>query len=337
MFAERLQKFSDHEIGLERGQVRLVPYNSNWKRLFSDEAYFVFDQLRDESLRLYHCGSTCVDGLDSKPVIDILGSVSSLEELDRRKDRLEAIGYEYKGEYGIKGRRYCVLYNPEKTIAYVHVHIFKHDSIEIQKHLKFRDHLRKPSDAREVYLKHKRHLVNEIKIDRSNYSDAKNEVIAKLQFEADRNDSRPRVLTVLGAAEGHKNTSDFLRELFAEHTMEVIDLVESPIDRYVYSKNPSDAFQSIVQKALEADLLVLATPVYWYAMSGVMKDFVDWFSNLMSGEHKHLGEALYGKKVRLVSTGYDLNLPLGFEVPFSGTSIYFGMDYVGATYKSVRT
>ncbi len=67
-----------------------------------------------------------------------------------------------------------------------------------------------------------------------------------------------------------------------------------------------------------------------------MKDFIDRFSDLLSGEHKQLGESLYGKKLQLVSTGYDLKLPLGFEVPFSGTAIYFGMDYLGAIYRSIR-
>jgi multimeric flavodoxin WrbA len=83
-----------------------------------------------------------------------------------------------------------------------------------------------------------------------------------------------------------------------------------------------------VQNMIEADLVILATPVYWYAMSGPMKDFVDRFSNLMSGPHKELGEALYGKRLKVFSTGHDSSLPLGFEVPFSATALYFGIDYL---------
>lgn len=87
---------------------------------------------------------------------------------------------------------------------------------------------------------------------------------------------------------------------------------------------------------IESDILYLATPVYWYAMSGHMKDFMDRFSDLMSGELKEFGENLYGKKVHLLPTGYDDRLPHGFEVSFSGTANYFGMDYMGAEYRSVR-
>jgi GrpB-like predicted nucleotidyltransferase (UPF0157 family) len=335
-FVKRLGKFEDHKIGLERDKVRLESFNSKWKRLFSDEAYLIFDELRDESLRLYHCGSTAVHGLASKPIVDILGSVSSLEDLDRQKAKLELIGYEYKGEYGLKGRRYCVLYNPEKTVAYVHLHMFQHGNAEIEKHLQFRNYLRTSPEAMQAYLTHKQHLVESIKISRDHYSDAKNDVIAKIQKDATSQKSPQKVLAVFGAADGHKNTLEFLQECYAARSIEIIDLNHSMVTPYSYSQRPADHFQMIIRKAIDADLLVFATPVYWYAMPGGMKDFVDRFSNLLTGECKHLGESLYGKKIEVCSTGSDPQLPLGFEVPFANTAVYFGMDYMGAAYKSMR-
>lgn len=65
LLTDRLKKFTEHNIGLVRGQVLLQPFDHKWKRLFSDEAYIIYDELRDESLRLYHCGSTSVEGLDA--------------------------------------------------------------------------------------------------------------------------------------------------------------------------------------------------------------------------------------------------------------------------------
>lgn len=332
----RLKKFTDHNIGLERGKVILQTFDPKWKRLFSDEAYIVFDELRNESLRLYHCGSTSVEGLDAKPIIDIVGSVQSLEDLDKDKVKFESIGYEYKGEYGIKGRRYCVLYNPGKTIGYVHLHIFQHDDLQVKKHLSFRDHLRSSVDDREAYLNHKKYLIDEIKINRINYSEGKNEVISKIQLKADTPKPSKKILAILGAAVGHKNTLNFLKEEYSKDSLEIIDLNQMKVDAFLYSERRDDNFLEIVKKAIEADLIVLATPVYWYSMSGAMKDFMDRFSDLLGGKHKQLGESLYGKKLELLSTGYDLKLPLGFEVPIAGTAIYFGIDYIGAKYKSVR-
>lgn len=335
--AERLNSLAESGIGLGRGDLRLEKYDPSWKRRFSEEAYFIFDEVRNESLRLYHIGSTSVPGLDSKPIIDILGSVASLVELDQQRTKFESIGYEYKGEYGIQGRRYCVLYNPQKTTGYIHLHIFEHGNAEVQKHLAFRDWLRESDAARETYLTRKKYLIDELKIERSQYSQEKGSTIEEIQSNVESKKIRQKVMAVIGAAEGHKNTLDTLNDIYRDSQIEIVDLNISPISPYSYLNSSKDHFQKIIEGAIAADVLVLATPVYWYAMSGSMKNFMDRFSNLMSGESKPLGEALYGKKLQLISTGYDSILPLGFEVPFAGTAIYFGMDYLGSMYKSVRS
>lgn len=90
------------------------------------------------------------------------------------------------------------------------------------------------------------------------------------------------------------------------------------------------------KRDIKSDLIIFATPVYWYSMSGIMKVFIDKFSNLLSGKGKALGEAFYGKMIEVLSTGYDEKVPAGFEAPFSLTAIYFGMDYMGTTYRSTQ-
>ena len=49
---------------------------------------------------------------------------------------------------------------------------------------------------------------------------------------------------------------------------------------YCYIKE--DEFLKIIQAMIESDVIVFATPVYWYAMSGSMKIFFDRFSDLIS-------------------------------------------------------
>jgi GrpB-like predicted nucleotidyltransferase (UPF0157 family) len=337
LFKERLEKFKQYDLGLERDNVvRLIPHNERWKRVFSDEAYLILHSLNIDSLKLYHCGSTAIPNIMAKPIIDIVGSISSLTGLDEVKSKLEEIGYEYKGEYGIKGRRYSVLYSPDKKIGYCHLHIFKEGSTELHDHLSFRDYLRIDSKAATKYEECKTSL----DIPRDQYSKQKGSTIKELMSS-----SKPyyfprkkvKVLAILGAAEGGKNTLDYIESLFANNDLEVIDLNTMEVESYKYkAPDEQDDFISIIEKFIDADRVVFATPVYWYAMSGIMKDFIDRFSDLLGGNHKELGEKLYGKKIDLLSTGSDLEIPNGFSVPFNLTAVYFGMDFMSVYYKSVR-
>jgi multimeric flavodoxin WrbA len=73
--------------------------------------------------------------------------------------------------------------------------------------------------------------------------------------------------------------------------------------------------------------VVFATPVYWFAMSGVLKDFVDRFIDLLQAPDKELGRALAGREAWLLTTGTDPRLPAGFSVPFARTAAHFGMTW----------
>lgn len=330
----RLQAFIGNGIGLERKLVKLSLHNPRWKRLFSDEAHLIYDQLRLEDLRLYHCGSSSIPGIAAKPILDIVGSVASLAEFDERKSRLEEIGYECKGEYGIVGRRYSVLYDAAKETSFVHLHLFARDNPALENHLLFRDYLRALPEKARGYESMKILLAG---TPRSSYSEAKGDTIQAILTAAEGWKKNPaKILAIVSSAPGGKNTADFLSEKFPKEKLEVVDLAELAISPYRYDANypDSDEFANLVKKMIAADLVVFSTPVYWYAMSGSMKNFFDRFSNLLRGEHKPLGEALYGKKVRLLSTGSDERLPNGFEVPFSSTAIYLGMDYLGADYRA---
>ncbi len=79
------------------------------------------------------------------------------------------------------------------------------------------------------------------------------------------------------------------------------------------------------------NVVVFATPVYWYAMSGAMKAFFDRMTDLLETS-KELGRQLKGKGFWLIASGTDLALPEGFEVPFARTAEYFGNQYRGSEY-----
>lgn len=177
----RIENFEKSNIGLLRdNKVRLLEHLPSWKKLFQNEADLISNKLCIDSLELHHCGSTSIPSIVAKPIIDIVGAVDSLEELDTKKELLEDIGYEYKGEYGIKGRRYSVLYNTDKTKGYCHLHIFLKNSPEFENHILFKDYLIKNKEAANRY----ENLKKSLNVPRSEYSNAKTEIILELLKEA---------------------------------------------------------------------------------------------------------------------------------------------------------
>src|SRR3989344_4833114 len=106
MINSRIAHLESNNLGLERdGRVRLIPHNPRWIRDFSKEAHRIYEALKIPELHLYHIGSTSIPGIHAKPVIDVLMTTPSHALLDSKKSVFEGIGYEYKGEYGLAGRR----------------------------------------------------------------------------------------------------------------------------------------------------------------------------------------------------------------------------------------
>ena len=76
--------------------------------------------------------------LAAKPIIDILLEVRDANRLDEYGAEMREIGYTPKGEFGILGRRFYLKGEIDRTH---HVHAFNENSLEIKRHLAFRDYL----------------------------------------------------------------------------------------------------------------------------------------------------------------------------------------------------
>ena len=147
-----------------------------------------------------------------------------------------------------------------------------------------------------------------------------------------------RLLIILASARKQSDTRAFVDKVFANIDHRLIDLLDFHISPYDYSDNypANDEFSKVVDEILEHQVIVFATPVYWYAMSGLMKNLFDRFTDLVT-TRKQLGRQLKGKTTFLLAVGADEELPTGFETPFLLTSIYLGLSYQGAIYYSKET
>ncbi len=154
--------------------VLLVPYDTSWPTKFAGLRDEIAGACGDLLAGVEHIGSTSVPGLEAKPVIDIMPVLHRFEDGPRCAPLLSALGYEYRGEFGIPGRHYFVkdrdALTGERT-ANVHMYEMGHD--EYVAHLAFRDFLRAHGDWRDRYAALKRNLAKKFPDDVEAYAEAK--------------------------------------------------------------------------------------------------------------------------------------------------------------------
>lgn len=137
-------------------------------------------------------------------------------------------------------------------------------------------------------------------------------------------------LIILGSSRKDGDTKRIVDELVSVAKWDFIDLNDYNFSYYDYEhKNLDDDYLPLMRKIIgNYDVLIFATPVYWYAMSGIMKVFFDRITDLLDNE-KDLGRKLRGKSMAALSCSVGDNLGENFWLPFSETAKYLGMSYLG--------
>jgi GrpB-like predicted nucleotidyltransferase (UPF0157 family) len=133
--------------------VRLVQYDADWPRQ-AQERIARLRVLEPVLVAAHHIGSTSVPGLIAKPIIDLMPLVSDLAALDLERGAVEALGYQWHGEYGIPGRRYCTADIGNRRVA--QLHFFAMGDPGVLRHLAFRDYLRAHVGIAAAYAAEKR-------------------------------------------------------------------------------------------------------------------------------------------------------------------------------------
>lgn len=157
----------------------VVDYDPLWPLLFQKEADAISRILGDNLVLIHHIGSTSVPFLAAKPIIDIMPVVKDLSGVDAVSGEFVKLGYEYLGEFGIKGRRYLRKGGQERTHQ---IHIFQmEDDTNILRHLAFRDYLRSHRYVAMEYAALKKDLAARFPYDIDGYCDGKDAFVKKIE------------------------------------------------------------------------------------------------------------------------------------------------------------
>jgi len=124
------------------------------------------------------------------------------------------------------------------------------------------------------------------------------------------------------------NSNKIIQEFNSYHQFPVLDLATKSILPYNYSHESKDDFLEVMEYLVSFDTWVIVTPVYWYSMSGLMKNFLDRITDCLK-IRKDLGYQLKGMKMYVISCGSECQPVEGFFIPFLLSAEYLGMKYLG--------
>ena len=166
-----------NSIGLAPGDVFLISAYDFWKDLFEESKLEILEEMESEIVDIQHIGSTSVESLKAKPILDILIGIEK-EKKDICISKLQDLNFEYKGEFGIEGREYFLKRKDGKTTH--HIHMVEYDSLLWKNHIKFRDVLINDNVMKEKYQQLKEKLSLDKTVSREDYTKLKTSLIKEI-------------------------------------------------------------------------------------------------------------------------------------------------------------
>jgi GrpB-like predicted nucleotidyltransferase (UPF0157 family) len=170
-------------------EIKIVPYNANWPRMFELERDHLIECLPHSLIkRIEHFGSTAIPGLSAKPIIDILVEVNSFEETKKViVPILTSQGYEYfwRPTFGNDVPPFYAWFikRDSQNNRTHHIHMVEKE-FEHWDRLLFRDYLIEHPDLIREYENIKISLAEQYQCNRIAYTESKAEFIVRVTCEA---------------------------------------------------------------------------------------------------------------------------------------------------------
>lgn len=189
-------------------KITFEQYNPFWKNQFESIKNELEKSTGFLNPRIEHIGSTSVEGLSAKPVIDIMIGVKDEDELNKIPPLLQGKDYVYYEKYNedMPYRRFFIklidkphhlgfpeiihskdeipeeLHNHDLRIA--HIHTIPVSSEHWLRHITFRDYLRAHPEIKKEYQQLKERLSTMEWLDGNDYNDGKDPFIKREEKNA---------------------------------------------------------------------------------------------------------------------------------------------------------
>lgn len=160
-------------------KIEVVAYNPEWREEFKKAKKFYKGLLKNLDIQVEHVGSTSIEGLYAKPILDIDIIVKDDKTKGTVIRKLESAGYKHLGTMGVDGRDAFSYSNDYPNINWMahHLYVCMEGSINLKNHLLLKKYLKNNKEAVQKYSQLKLELAKKFPNDIDGYIDGKTNLI----------------------------------------------------------------------------------------------------------------------------------------------------------------
>lgn len=146
------------------------------------------------------------------------------------------------------------------------------------------------------------------------------------------------IAVIYGGTRTNGNSEELTKYTIQGLEVESIFLTDYTIQPIVDGRHATEGFHevnddynAIIEQILPHDILIFSTPIYWYSMSGVMKNFIDrWSQTLRDINYPQFKEKMATKKAYVIAVGGDQPNIKGLPMIQQFQHIF---DFMGITFE----
>ena len=161
--------------GVQRYKVHLLPHDPMWKAEFLVVQEQIHGLWQDNVVDIQHFGSTAIDNVWAKPILDVAVVLKSFADMDIKA--LTDIGYDYCGLQTPGHDRHLFVLRGDGERSLHHIHCYEPNSPDFVNCIRFRDYLNAHPEKALEYSELKKKLAIQFPDDRVAYTDAKHAFI----------------------------------------------------------------------------------------------------------------------------------------------------------------
>ncbi|MGN5652125.1 GrpB family protein [Bacillus sp. Brlt_9] len=158
-------------------QIVIKTYEKGWHEEYVIEKEKFISLFGGDCVAIEHIGSTSVEGLGAKPLIDMMVGVTDLQIAEKWIEALIKIGYEYVPK---ETPNWHFFRKGKWRAGTHHLHVYIYNSEEWRNNILFRDFLIEHKWAQKEYRELKETLAATYPFDRPSYTSAKAPFIQKI-------------------------------------------------------------------------------------------------------------------------------------------------------------